>query len=583
VTAALDAAEAALRADDPPAADAALARAGARLGDGGPDDLRERLADLTRDRDMVEALEFLADRHKTTRREALGLEENKYGRVLVEPVFHRYGLDLLAGEPAAMADRVNRSPIRSSLVTGLDAALPYFGPGRSSVPRPLLDLLRRLDGDPARNQVREAWAAQDAPRLCELVRAFDPDRLTPGFAAAVGDMGDLLSNSDRLRILTPARDRYPGDYRLNAMTSYRSAGEAENNPTPDAIAASVANARIVVALRPAFPWNYYFLGNTLSQAGDLSGAIAAYRRFLELMPDDGTNGFTVADISYQVGDLVRKLSGPEAALRHFRGEVERSPASPLAHYTLGRALREAGDPDEALASFRRAAELGPRHRARSYGMIGHVLFKKGDLDGALAAYRTAVAAADRKHPDVHSEARGYTDQIVIILARQHKFREALRGVEQLLADPSLDSDDSSWHAYSAGCLAVLAGTIGGVDPYPAAEWPALRRKALKWLRQRLDYEREFLSRPQTSSLTWTRAKVHRWTQHYLTDPDLPFVRHPLAVALLPADEREGWRKLWADVRRLRDETAPVELAPPPRPVQGKNGPPGPGERGAPAP
>ena len=71
VTAALDEVEAALRGDDMPGADTALARAKTRLGDTGPDDLRGRLASLTRDRQMVETLEFIVDGQRTGRRLAV--------------------------------------------------------------------------------------------------------------------------------------------------------------------------------------------------------------------------------------------------------------------------------------------------------------------------------------------------------------------------------------------------------------------------------------------------------------------------------------------------------------------------------
>jgi len=53
-------------------------------------------------------------------------------------------------------------------------------------------------------------------------------------------------------------------------------------------------------------------------------------------------------------------------------------------------------------------------------------------------------------------------------------------------------------------------------------------------------------------------------QHWLEDSDLAGVRGPDAMAILPEAEREGWRKLWADVadtlRRAADQ--------PPQPPDG---------------
>ena len=42
----------------------------------------------------------------------------------------------------------------------------------------------------------------------------------------------------------------------------------------------------------------------------------------------------------------------------------------------------------------------------------------------------------------------------------------------------------------------------------------------------------------------------------LGDADWASVRDPTALEKLPPEEREAWRKLWADVRDLRDRSAP---------------------------
>ena len=45
-------------------------------------------------------------------------------------------------------------------------------------------------------------------------------------------------------------------------------------------------------------------------------------------------------------------------------------------------------------------------------------------------------------------------------------------------------------------------------------------------------------------------------RHWLGDKDLASVRDPQAVERLPQEERDAWARLWADVRALRDATAP---------------------------
>jgi hypothetical protein len=54
-----------------------------------------------------------------------------------------------------------------------------------------------------------------------------------------------------------------------------------------------------------------------------------------------------------------------------------------------------------------------------------------------------------------------------------------------------------------------------------------------------------------SSTRADRTAVQQRLQHWLVDADLDGVRGAEAIAKLPAEEREGWTKLWADVEALR--------------------------------
>jgi len=59
-----------------------------------------------------------------------------------------------------------------------------------------------------------------------------------------------------------------------------------------------------------------------------------------------------------------------------------------------------------------------------------------------------------------------------------------------------------------------------------------------------------------------REVVHKRMDEWLQDADLAGVRDDPQLAKLPADEREQWRKLWGEVRTLRDRTAPFKATPP---------------------
>jgi hypothetical protein len=83
---------------------------------------------------------------------------------------------------------------------------------------------------------------------------------------------------------------------------------------------------------------------------------------------------------------------------------------------------------------------------------------------------------------------------------------------------------------------------------PPAERPAYRKQALDLLAAQLaeirtlgDADRQF---------------VHQMMRSWLGQFEFASVRDPAAVAQLPPDERDAWNKLWAEVRDLRDRTAP---------------------------
>ena len=88
----------------------------------------------------------------------------------------------------------------------------------------------------------------------------------------------------------------------------------------------------------------------------------------------------------------------------------------------------------------------------------------------------------------------------------------------------------------------------GTDVPPPSERPAYRGQALDLLTAELAAIRKLT--------VADRAFVHRTVQYWLGDKDLASVRDPKALEQLPQDERDAWAKLWADVRDLRDRTAP---------------------------
>jgi hypothetical protein len=75
----------------------------------------------------------------------------------------------------------------------------------------------------------------------------------------------------------------------------------------------------------------------------------------------------------------------------------------------------------------------------------------------------------------------------------------------------------------------------------------LRQQALTWLRADLTSWGKLLEKEPEKA----RAVVEKTMQHWQHDADFAGICDKDALEKLPADEAKEWRKLWADVDRIR--------------------------------
>src|SRR5262249_10174467 len=117
--------------------------------------------------------------------------------------------------------------------------------------------------------------------------------------------------------------------------------------------------------------------------------------------------------------------------------------------------------------------------------------------------------------------------------------------EAFALDPSLADATAHGHRYNAACAAALAGCGQGkgADKLDAETRARLRRRALDWLREdQVAWARLLDKQPDRA-----RKVVVQQMQNWLRDLDFNGVHGPDALGKLPEAEREGWRRLWADV------------------------------------
>ena len=129
------------------------------------------------------------------------------------------------------------------------------------------------------------------------------------------------------------------------------------------------------------------IGATLAQMGNISDALAHYRKATTLSPDDPAPWRSLADFCLQYG-----LEIKETALPAARRSVILAPEEAASVETLGRVYLRLGDLDSARRFARRALSLDSGY-APAYLDLGLIAALRGDDVQARRMYRTVIALA----------------------------------------------------------------------------------------------------------------------------------------------------------------------------------------------
>jgi serine/threonine-protein kinase len=132
-----------------------------------------------------------------------------------------------------------------------------------------------------------------------------------------------------------------------------------------------------------------------------------------------------------------------------------------------------------------------------------------------------------------------------------------RATARLLADafaddPKLMSDLNARHRYFAARAAVQVGCGRGADAAGAdeEERTSWRKQGRTWLRLDLNALIAVLKRDAAAY----REEIRKVLTHWQADPELACVRDPGELEKLPADERQAFAALWADVAAVLART-----------------------------
>ncbi len=122
-------------------------------------------------------------------------------------------------------------------------------------------------------------------------------------------------------------------------------------------------------------------------------------------------------------------------------------------------------------------------------------------------------------------------------------------LDAFTAEPKFAEAVNNGARYHAACCAVLAGCGKGADAgkLDADERSRWRQQALEWLRA--DFTWWVRTFDGARAMEW--AAIHKAMEQWQGDRDLTGIRDKDALGELPPEERNAWRRLWADVEVLR--------------------------------
>jgi tetratricopeptide (TPR) repeat protein len=361
-------------------------------------------------------------------------------------------------------------------------------------------------------------AAADRDRLTQLAHEPTPAELSPQLATALARVA-IDDHADPVPLLTAARARFPDDFWLNFEL-----GAALHKARQDNEA--LGYLRAALSLRPTSSAVYRGIGETLRTLGRLDEALDSLREAVRIDPNFVSGHINLA---FALDDKGRRRE----AIDQYEQALRLDPRNVAGHIDLGLALSGQGRRDEAIEHLQQALQIDPESFL-AHMSLGLVLNDKGRRDEALDQLHQALR--------INPKDAGSHVWIGTILSDEGRLPEAVDHFEQAVSiDPESEPNKSRLCnvRYRAACAAILAASrSGSKNGHPGdAERAALHRQALGWLRANL----ELMRRANEGKLVMTSLAT--WQQ----DRALSSVREAAELTKLPAEEREQWQQLWAEV------------------------------------
>lgn len=397
-----------------------LERAKARLGDGGPESLRERVAKSQEAIDMVARLDRIRMTHATVLDGRLDWKvNNATANLQYEEAFRDAGiLSEDTDDPSEVATKITESSTREALIGALDAwaACNNDSQGRPRRDR-LLFIARLADPDPLgwRQRARDPVTWDNPSVLAEVTGSVPDSERGLSLLLALGQRL-RAKGGDWIPFVRRVQQSHPTDFWANTTLALAIAPSEPQN--------AIRYFQAAIVIRPDAATAHANLGIALGSAGQYTEAEA---HLLEALRIDES----LAYAHNALGNTLLLKGHPDRAIAEFRRAIELDPLFASTYNNLGKALSETGKQQAAAAAFAKALEIDPDFAA-AMSSLALVLHKQGESHEAIDLCRRALEI-DPNHVASHVN-------IALALKAIGRWDEALAHLKQSIRIAPHDTD-----------------------------------------------------------------------------------------------------------------------------------------------
>jgi eukaryotic-like serine/threonine-protein kinase len=380
-----------------------LKRSEARLGWGGPVDLRGQLAQARRELDLVIELDTIRLR-RVTRGELAFYKGQANGEYAA--AFQQAGLGTVHDPSSRVGAGIKASAVRGELVAAVyDWAVCAADQGQRGW---LFEVARQADPDADgwRQRVLDPAAWEDPAALAELARTAPVERESVTLLLALGERLRAVGG-DSTPCLRRVQQEYPADFWANLILG--------NTMVQWAPQEAAGYYRAALASRPWAAVGYCAVGDALRVQRWPDQAIVYYEKALRL--DSG-----YARAYSNVGDALQDQGRFDEAIAYHEQALQLDTDYAWAHHNLANALRVKCRLDEAYDHYQQVIRLDPKNPAVQRG-IRSVLLRQGRGLEAQVSWRQALEA----NPSELEAWQGYAE-LCLFLGQQEEYRRARRAL-----------------------------------------------------------------------------------------------------------------------------------------------------------